>query len=385
MKITLKKLFVYALSVGLLTGSALAHGSEDDDYDHDGNRLTVCERSANKMFRSCRSEIREEYFAESAKCLNLGDAGEREECFDEVRLARRENRELCGAQREARSNVCDLLMEDRYDPEAFLSPANFETNPGVEGAANRYFSLTPGHTYVALAGEDFEETIVVTVTEELREVLMEEDANGDPIEGTGVNCRLVVDIVLVDGELVEITDDYYALALNGDVHYCGEVARNFENGILDNLDGSFEAGRDLAKSGILIKAEPVMHDAHRQEFLLGEAEDVIRYVAGAATPTSVGAGEGGENMRDPGGRFICNGQCVKTEEFIPPEPGAGEYKYFIAGIGFVLGVALEDGVPTGERDELLCTGESLDVLPDCGISEETVDLLCELSPVAFCD
>ena len=90
-------------------------------------------------------------------------------------------------------------------------------------------------------------------------------------------------------------------------------------------------------------------------------------------------------MRDPDGRFICEDRCVKTEELIPPEPGAGEYKYFIADIGFVLGVALEGGVPTGERDELLCTSESLDILQDCGISEDTVDLLCELSPVAFCD
>ncbi|MDH3387538.1 MAG: hypothetical protein OEN02_06490, partial [Gammaproteobacteria bacterium] len=179
---------------------ALAHGNNDDNDDHDRSRLTVCERSANKILRSCRNEIEEEYFAETARCINLGDAGEREECFDEVRQARRENRELCGAQREARSNVCDLLMEDRYDPEAFLSPDNFARNPGVEDAANPYFSLTPGHTYVALAGEGFEETIVVTVTEELREVLMEEDAIGVPVQGTGVNCCLVVDIVLVDGE-----------------------------------------------------------------------------------------------------------------------------------------------------------------------------------------
>ena len=88
--------------------------------------------------------------------------------------------------------------------------------------------------------------------------------------------------------------------------------------------------------------------------------------------------------------FSCaaNGGCVKTEEFIPPEPESGEFKYFLAGIGFVLGVGLEDGEPTGERDELLCVGDSLDVLSDpaCGIADvaQLKEELCRLSP-AFCD
>jgi hypothetical protein len=155
-------------------------------------------------------------------------------------------------------------------------------------------------------------------------------------------------------------------------------------GALVNLDGSFEAGRDLAKSGILIKARPTAGDAHRQEYLLGEAEDVIQYGAGAENLTSVGDGEGGENPN-----FPCDGKCVKTEEFIPPEPGAGEFKHFLAGTGFVLGVGLEDGIPTGDRDEVLCTGDSLSVLSDpiCGIDDPNalVNQLCELSPIAFCD
>ena len=45
-----------------------------------------------------------------------------------------------------------------------------------------------------------------------------------------------------DDELVpvEVNHDYYAQALNGDVHYCGEVARNFEDGALSNLDETFQ-------------------------------------------------------------------------------------------------------------------------------------------------
>lgn len=367
MRITLKNTFMPVLVSVVLSASTLVAA--------DNGALTACAKSANKMFRSCRFEINEEYFATTAKCINLGDADERKECLEIAKETRREDRMDCGEQREARKEVCELLGENRYDPEGLLDSDNFVEVPDD---SNPYFSLQPGHTYVAQAGEGFEETIVVTVTDKVRKVL-------------GVNCRLVVDIVLVeeDGEFVavEVTDDYYAQALNGDVHYCGEVARNFENGALINLDGSFEAGRDLAKSGILIKANPETNDAHRQEYLLGEAEDVIRYVAGADNPTSVG--EGGENLNFPcNGMGGTDGNCVKTEEFIPPEPGAGEFKYFLAGTGFVLGVGLEDGEPTGERDEVLCIGDSLDVLndPSCGNynPSELRAQLCELS-IAFCD
>ncbi|MGB5739703.1 MAG: hypothetical protein WBM54_10150 [Woeseia sp.] len=367
-------LFAFAAAPVMAGGYGKDHGDSDhdsDSADRGGNR-SICERSAAQMARSCGFEINEEFYALTAKCINLGDSDERRECLATAKEERQENRELCGAQKAARIDVCDLLGEDRYDPEALLDASNFVPEPD---GRNPFFSLAPGHTFVARAGDGFEETIVVTVTDEVREIL-------------GVNCRIVVDIVLVkeDDEYVavEVTDDYYAQALNGDVHYCGEVARNFEDGALVDLDGSFEAGRDLAKSGILIKAMPNSGDAHRQEYLLGEAEDVIRYVNGSNNLTSVGDGEGGENPA-----FPCEDLCVKTEEYIPPEPEAGEYKYFKKDVGFVLGVALEDGEITGERDEVVCVGDSLDVLNTdaCGLGDDydaISEMLCELSPIAFC-
>lgn len=372
----MKRLILAALATAIAAFSLPALADHDDDSDDSDDRTTVCERTAQKMFKSCRFEVNEELYATTAKCINLGDRLARRECKAMARDTYSEDRDGCGEQKEAREEVCELLGEDRYDPEALLT-LDFVDEPD---GSNPYFSLQPGHTFVARAGEDFEEIIVVTVTNEVREIL-------------GVNCRIVVDIVLVeddDGELeaVEVTDDYYAQAADtNDVHYCGEVARNFEDGALNNLDGSFEAGRDLAKSGILIKAAPVSGTGHRQEYLPGEAEDVVQYLNGDLDPTSVGPGEGGENPL-----FPCLGQCVKTEEFIPPEPGDGEFKYFKKNVGFVLGVALEDGEPTDpiERDEVVCIGDSLDVLgddPNCGIddADELLDQLCELSPIAFCD
>jgi len=98
------------------------------------------------------------------------------------------------------------------------------------------------------------ETVVVHVTEDTREIL-------------GVRCRVVVDVVVetstdedtgeVEYEAVEVTDDWFAQTVSGDVVYCGEVSRNYEDGVLRDLDGSFEAGLDFAKSGFLVLETPV--------------------------------------------------------------------------------------------------------------------------------
>lgn len=339
---------------------------------------STCKKTAKKMQSSCRTEVGQEHQTHLANCLNLATGAERSECRREAREIRKEDGAECRDQRDARMDACELLDEDRYDTEP-LTDASLEfVHPDTIGngnAVNPFFPLEVGRTTVLRAGQNFEETVVVHVTDQTREVL------GQP-------CRIVVDAVVLtkenagsfEYEAIEVTDDLYAQTTNGDLYYCGETARNFEDGVLRDLEGSFEAGLAFAKSGVLIKAAPVVGDAHRQEFLLGEAEDLITYVDTAA---DVPLEEGGENPKYP-----CASQCLKTAEFIPPEPGAGEFKYYRSGIGFVLGIALEDGEPTGERDELVCVGDSLSVLedPSCGIGDPTalIETLCKLSPDAFC-
>ena len=71
------------------------------------------------------------------------------------------------------------------------------------------------------------------------------------------------------------------------------------------------------------------------------------------------------------------------------DPEATEFKYYKYGVGFVLAVAMEDGEMTGEREELVCVGDSLDILEDdqCEIDnpEALLDELCKLSPDVYCD
>lgn len=245
-----------------------------------------------------------------------------------------------------------------------------------------------GHTYVLRAGEDFEETVVVHVTDQIRE------ARGF---AAPVLCRVVVDVVLTqemgeEGEVEwipeEVTDDYLAQDSQGNVYYCGEISRNFEDDYLDNLEGSFFSGVSNAKGGVLLRQFPVVGQVDRQEYSLTEAEDGVEYLALAAAPAEE---EGGQNPNNP--EFVCSeemaGDCLKTRDFSALSPGDTEFKYYKKDLGFVLAVALEDEEVTGEREELVCVGESLEILsePECGLEsiEALLEELCTLSPAALCE
>jgi hypothetical protein len=337
-----------------------------------------CKRTANQMFAACHADVKDDYITTLANCSNLADSSDQSTCREEAKQTRHEEAGYCGDQLDARRNACDTLDEYRYDTDPLLDPTIAFVNPDDvdQSSANPYVSIVAGHTYVLRAGKEGEETVVVHVTEESREI-------------QGVQCRVVVDAVLevdkdeISGEIdyvpVEVTDDWLAQDIEGNIYYCGEVSRNFEEGVLVDLDGSFESGREFAKAGLLMMALPEVGLAHRQEFSLGEAEDIIQYVDLAGVP-------GEENEK-----FPCEdaGGCLMTYDFTPLGPESSEFKYYLPGVGFVLAEAMEEGELTGETEQLICVGDSLSILEDpvCEIDnpEELLEELCAFAPNAFCD
>ncbi len=344
---------------------------------HTASAAQGCARSAQLMRQSCNAEIKEEFAATTASCAGISDKGERRECKSEALEEKQEQKEVCNDQREARLDACAVLDEVYYDDPledeaiSFVDPDDI----GSTWPNNPYVILQPGHTHV-LAAED--EIVVVYVTEEIREI-------------QGVSCRVVADVVLeeeYDEEemeweytAIEVTDDWFAQDTDSNVYYCGEVAQNFEDGVLRDLDGSFESGVDFAKGGLLTLAAPMPGDTHRQEYFLGEAEDIVEYIATDASPS---AGEGGDNEN-----FPCEQNCLKTFDYAPLEPESTEYKYYLPGVGFVLAVSMEDGeIEEDGREELVCSGDSLSILstPQCGIMDpdELIEDLCEYHD-EFCE
>ena len=220
-----------------------------------------CTKTAQAAFKACNSEAMDDYFIEVGNCNNLSDADERAECIKDARAELRESTKECKEQREARLEVCGMIGEAVYDPQ--LVPDYF-VDPDYIGAGvapNPYFPLVPGTQWIYEAEtEEGVETITVEITAFTKEIEYPSES------GLFFNCRVVRDVVVLDGEVVEDTDDWYAQDADGNVWYFGEISRNFEDGDLDNLDGSWTAGKDSAKPGILMHADPQAGDTYRQEF-----------------------------------------------------------------------------------------------------------------------
>lgn len=332
-----------------------------------------CSTHAKLLRYACYADRADDYLVHIADCVYVTSAEDERECRREARQERREKAEECSDVYDERLELCDLLGEQRFDVE--FDPVEF-VHPDDLGDTvdpNPYWPLTEGHTHVIIAEG---EVTVVTATDEVRDV-------------GGLPCRVIRDLVFeendeggeVEYDAVEVTQDWYAQHESGDTIYCGENTYEIEDGLIDNTDGSFANGTDRARAGYLVRAFPVVGQGDRQEMATDEAEDYVRYENLMTTPS---AAEGGDVAA-----FPCAGLCLQTFEVNPRDPGEAEYKYYLPGTGFVLAVKLdEDGMPTGEREEVSCVGDSIDVLNDaaCGIADPDAlfDALCAWAPEALC-
>lgn len=185
-----------------------------------------------------------------------------------------------------------------------LDPVDF-----VKGVDNPYWPLVPGTTWIYEAqSAEGVERIEVVVLDETRVV-------------AGIECVVVRDTVLLDGEVIEDTYDWYAQDADGNVWYMGEDVNNYEDGELVNHDGAWEAGVDGALPGIKVWAVPRVNLApYYQEYHEGKAEDLGRDVS-VNGEASVPFGE----YRD----------LLVVEEWNALEPGVVERKYYAQGIGTV--------------------------------------------------
>jgi hypothetical protein len=134
--------------------------------------------------------------------------------------------------------------------------------------------------------------------------------------------------------LTEDTLDWFAQDKAGNVWYFGEESKQLEDGIVIGIEGSWQAGRDEAKPGIVMEAKPLVGDNYRQEYAISDAEDDAEVIALGQT-ISVN------------GKTYQN--ALVTHEFSGLEPAANERKFYVPNVGFVLVIDDE----TGDRSELI--------------------------------
>jgi hypothetical protein len=211
-----------------------------------------------------------------------------------------------------------ISCEEGCTPDPTYNPS---INPGdfVAGVDNPLFPLVPGMKYVYHGGG---ETTEVTVTDGTKQIL-------------GVTSIVVRDVVSVGGEIIEDTYDWYAQDKEGNVWYFGEDTKEYKDGQLVSTEGSWEAGVDGAKPGIVMhRTQPATGVPYRQEYYACKAEDMAEIVSlNESVTVSYGSFD----------------NCLQTREFTPLEPGVSEYKYYAPGVGLVL----EVGVQSGARTELI--------------------------------
>ncbi len=71
-----------------------------------------------------------------------------------------------------------------------------------------------------------------------------------------------------DGRVLEVARDFFAQADDGSVWYFGEDVENYVDGVLDNTDGTWRAGKD-GPPGMIMPADPQVGDVYRPENIPG--------------------------------------------------------------------------------------------------------------------
>lgn len=294
-----------AFLVGVVALSPAAFAAQEP-------RTDFCTQTTKAALNACGHEAQDDLAIHIGICANESSQATRNKCVAKALATGQKDQALCRAQTKARAALCGSLGEDPYDPP--INRKNF-----VRNITNPFMPWIPGSVWVYRGGD---EKITVTVLDETKTIL-------------GVKCTVVRDLVAENGEPIEDTLDYYAQDRAGNVWYFGELSQSFENGELVNLDGSWLAGVEGAKPGIVMLANPKKGVVYRQEFALGDAEDAARVI------TKLGSAKVPAKT--------CKKSCVVTADFTPIEPDVLEHKFYASGVGMVL----ELDPVTGDRTELV--------------------------------
>jgi hypothetical protein len=141
----------------------------------------------------------------------------------------------------------------------------------------------------------------------------------------GVTTRVVEERHAEDGELVELSRNFFVQAPDGTVCYYGEDVDIYEGGVVTGHQGQWRAGIGVNRPGIIMPPQPAVGVEYDQEYAPGVAQDHAKIIA--IEPLSV-----------PAGTFI---DAINTEDTTPLEPGVTDHKAYVRGVGIAVDNAIE--------------------------------------------
>src|SRR2546427_694957 len=110
-------------------------------------------------------------------------------------------------------------------------PAGAPTFSNPLNITNRYQPFQPGGVKVYRGTKGTTTQLVVD--------LYLSDTRTFVVNGTSVPCRILQEIAFENGQLVEISLNYFAQADDGTVYYFGETVDIFKNGSIKSHEGSW--------------------------------------------------------------------------------------------------------------------------------------------------
>lgn len=171
---------------------------------------------------------------------------------------------------------------------------------------NPYFVLEPGFQKVLEGGGV---RLQITVLDETKTI-------------DGVQTRVVEEREWKAGQLYEVARNYFAFCeQTKDVFYFGEDVDFYENGKVVKHDGTWYAGVDGNKPGLIMPGTPKVKMRFYQEIAPKVAMDRAEIISLS------------ETCKTPAGTFTS---CMKVKEGSALDPLAREYKYHAPGIGLVV-------------------------------------------------
>lgn len=209
--------------------------------------------------------------------------------------------------------------------EEFTDSFGLEACSFAPKSDNPYFPLHPGCQWYYEGEEDGEFIqLLITVLADTRTV-------------DGVQTRILEEQEYADGELVEVSRNYFAQCReNCGTFYFGEEVDIYEDGEIVNHEGAWEAGVN-GEAGLIMPCLPLLGARYYQEVAPGIALDRAEHVTEE---------EAGNNFELPDGVEFTDSMVVTPagsfrdpiiiEETTDLEKNALDYKVYGRGVGLVV-------------------------------------------------
>ena len=174
---------------------------------------------------------------------------------------------------------------------------------------NEFFPLVVGTLWELEGMEDGELIhLEITVLNETEDV-------------AGITTRVMEEAEWVDGELEEISRNFFAQEDGGTVCYFGEDVEIYEDGVVVSNEGEWRAGVGGNLPGIIIPGNPQIGNVYANEFAPGVAEDQAEVI------------DFGEEIVVPAGTFD---DTITIEECNPLEDAEKDTKVFVRDLGIAI-------------------------------------------------